>query len=461
MQPLKPSRQTSSADAQAQSLLKWRWLAFVVGLPLVVAFELFEGHSLNDPHLYWEILAYGLGVPFAGWVLLTVLARTLVRSARNEERFEQHQRFTLQLSGRQDWGELTKFVTKFPGTILPLVRASLYTYDHRQARFEFVTEWNSLGILSFGRPFVPEICAACLLHTSPRGHGLIHCPMDADDHCLPLIYDSVLVGALQLKRRPGHTFSQEQLDFMISLSPEIALAMALLIAQPRQMAQAQVDAQIKERRRITYDLHDSLAQQIGFLHLALDRLTADGEIAGNAQLQGELEQMRVIAGDAYERIRATLSLLRTQENADLVRAIAEYAATISRNARLQIDVVPVGEPFPISPMLSQNIFNLVREGLNNVEKHAHASRAQIDLIWSAENLHLILTDNGVGFDASAPSPDGHYGLAMMSERVAEMRGEFKVETSPGRGVRLHFKFPFRRFQTNPNDRSSLPVRDRL
>ncbi len=83
------------------------------------------------------------------------------------------------------------------------------------------------------------------------------------------------------------------------------------------------------------------------------------------------------------------------------------------------------------------------------------------MIWSANNLHLILTDNGVGFDPSAPSPDGHYGLAMMSERVAEMRGEFKVESSPGRGVRLHFRFPFHRFQTNPNDRSSLPVRNHI
>jgi signal transduction histidine kinase len=461
MQPPNPSKRTSSADAQAQALLKWRWLAPAVGLPLITVLELIEGHALNDPHLYLKIFTYGLTVPFVGWLLLTILARTLVRSARNEERFEQHQRFTLQLSGRQDWGELTKFVTKFPGTILPLVRASLYTYDHQQARFEFVTEWNSLGVITFGRPFVPEICVACLLHKSPRGHGLVHCPMDADDHCLPLIYDSVLVGALQLKRRPGQTFSQDQIDFMISLSPEIALAMALLIAQPRQMAQAQVDAQIKERRRITYDLHDSLAQQIGYLHLALDRLTSNGEVAGSAQLQAELEQMRLIAGDAYERIRTTLSLLRTQENADLVRAIAEYAATVSRNAHLQIDVVPVGEPLPIPPTLGQNIFNLVREGLNNVEKHARASRAQIDLIWSADNLHLILTDNGVGFDASAPSPAGHYGLAMIFERVAEMRGEFKVESSPGQGTRLHFKIPFRRFQTNPNDRSSLPVRDRL
>lgn len=461
MRPPKPSMRTSSVDAQAQSLLKWRWLVFVVGLPLVTALELIEGHPLNDSHLYREIFTYGLVIPFVCWLLLTILARTLVRSARNEDRFEQHQRFTLQLSGRQDWEELTKFVTKFPGTILPLVRASLYTYDHQQARFEFVTEWNSLGVITFGRPFVPEICTACLLHTSPRGHGLVHCPMDADDHCLPLIYDSVLVGALQLKRRPGHTFSKDQIDFMISLSPEIALAMALLIAQPRQMAQAQVDAQIKERRRITYDLHDSLAQQIGYLHLALDRLTGEGDIAGDAQLQAELEQMRVIAGDAYERIRTTLALLRTQENADLVRAIAEYAATVSRNAQLQIDVAPVGEPFPISPMLSQNIFNLVREGLNNVEKHARASRAQIDLIWSADNLHLILTDNGVGFDSSAPSPDGHYGLLMMSERVAEMRGEFRVESSPDQGTRLHFKFPFRRFQTNSRNRSSLPVRDHL
>ncbi len=422
--------------------------------------EFYEGHKITDPSLVADVFIHGLVTPFLSWALITLLAQAVTRSAKNKDQFDRHRQFTQQLTQHQAWSELTRYVTEFPGAILPVVRASLYTYEHQNAKFEFVSEWNANGVVTFGRPFVPEICDVCPLHQLQRSESLTHCHRDADDYCLSLICNNVLVGALQLKRRGGQSFTQDQVNFMTAISPEVALAMALLIAQPRQMDQVRTTAQLDERRRITYDLHDSLAQQIGYLHLALDRLTEDGDIVRSERLRADMERMRSIAGEAYDRVRSNLSILRSQENADLSRAVVDYADTVSKMAHLQIDVAVTGEPTPLSPALSQNVLNLARESLTNVEKHARASRVQIDLLWAKESLHLMLTDDGVGFDPASAPADGHYGLAMITERVKAARGELKIESAPGQGTRLLFKIPLQRPKTDDN-RSPLTESNHL
>lgn len=431
-------------------LLQWRWLVLFAGSLATIIFELYEGHHLTDPGFWWEVFLHGLLTPGIGWLLFTFLAHTITRNAKSKDQFDRHRRFTQQLTQRQAWSELTRFVTEFPGLTLSILRTSLYTYDHAKALFEFVAEWNSSGTISFGRPFVPEMCDNCPLPKLHRNQTLTHCQRDVDEYCLPLSCNNVLVGALQLKRRPGQVFTQDQVEFITAIAPEIALALALAIAFPRQMDQARASAQLDERRRITYDLHDSLAQQIGYLHLMLDRLGENDSVAQNGQLKDDLERMRVVAGEAYQRIRDTLALLRSHENSDLNQAIVEYANTVSQLARLHIEVTTVGEPTLLSPTLSQNVLNLVREGLNNVEKHAQATRAQIDLLWSAESLRLVLADNGIGFDPALASAEGHYGLTMVAERVNALRGELKIDSQPGKGTRLLFKIPLRRSPTEPN-----------
>lgn len=454
-----PSGQRSSAAVQARTLLTWRWLVLTVGVLATAVFELAEGHRFDDVGFAIEFLSYGLIVPVLSWLLLTILAQNLTRRARSEDRFERYRQFTQQLAQRQDWDELTGFVTQFAGTFLSVVRASLYTYDHHETRLEFASEWRSNGLITISHPPSPELCATCPVLRLPRDPGLVQCQRSPDAYCMLLAYNNVRIGALILQGRPAQTFDKDRTDFIAAISPEVALAMALLIAYPRAVARAQATAQLDERRRITYELHDSLAQQIGYLHLALDRVAGDDAIAQSPRLRSELEQLRVVAGDAYERIRSVLSLLRSQQIADLPQAIADYADLVSRRSHLEIGIAAQGEPPQVSPEWYQCVFNLLREGLNNVEKHARALHAHVELAWSADSLRLSLTDDGVGFDPASTPADRRYGLAMMSERAAQLHGDLKIESAPG-NTRLLLTIPYPR-PPSTNGRAISPTRDRL
>lgn len=461
MMPLLPFKHYSSKtpfleNPYLRMLLHWRWFALFIGIVVFVIIELSEGHRLDDLRLYAEILTYGLIGPFLilSWFLLTLVAHHALRRQQSEHKFELHRRFTQQLVQRQEWGELTRFVTQFPGTFLPITRASLYIYDHRDVRFEFVAEWNANGLMSFGRPF--NACPACSPVMVCKTDCLGTCAFvtqgalesEADEHCLSLSYDNLLIGMLKLKRRSREKFSQDQIDFIHTIAPEIALALGLAIAYPREMAQVRVKAQIEERYRAASDLHNTLAQQIGYLHFNLDRLTNDERLDGNEVIRVELENMRQVADEAYRHVRQTLAHLRSQEVFDLSQAIADYAQKISQLADLQIDVTTQGEPKPLPPQICQSLFDLVQEGLNNIQKHARARCVQIVLDWSADDLRLQLVDDGIGFDPAFSPRYGHYGIVMMREQVNTLRGKLVVESFPCQGTTLSFRIPFRRWNNS-------------
>ena len=415
--------------------------------PITALIELLEGHAL-DLEFGAEVLFYGVAPASAIWLLLTVLARNIDRRIQGELGFEQHQRFTEQLAQRRDWSELTKFVAQFPGNFLPVTRSALYLYNHRNVRPEFVVDWNSDALLAVGHAFSFKPCELCPLRDPPPHWRVRRClfaldsteETEPDEYCLPLAHKAVLVGILRLRVRPGQNLPPDQLDFLNTISPDMALALTLAIAHPRQIAQARLQAQIEERRHIAYELHDSLAQELGFLQLSLDRLA----ISSASIEPQELEQMRQVASAAYERIRRNLYILRSWEQSDFAQILSDHALAVGYNANLEISFTTDGEPSLLSAKASQQIFGLLQEGLNNVIKHAHAKSVAVTLNWSPTHLTLTIRDDGAGFEAQAAPPEGHYGLAMMQERTNELKGELEIESSSNRGACLTFKIPLNR-----------------
>ena len=447
-----------------QRLLQWRWLVLVASL-VIVLLELYEGHDIRDLDLWREILLYAVGLPSVIWLLLTILAHAIAQQAKVQESFEHHRHITEQLSLHREWDELTQFVTWFPNLILPVDHTAFFTYDHRSARLEFVTRWDSSSSTppSLGSSQSYNICQTCLLARPPRMHSAAACAFafgpagdkSSDEFCLPLSYNNVLVGLLRLRCRPGIMLTRDQVEFMEAMSPKIALALAFSISYPKEIAQVRREAGLDVRYQIAYELHNSLAQQIGYLHLSLDRLASDERLLRGDEVQDELEHLRVVAGDAYEQIRNTLTRLRSGQLVNLPQAIADHTRLMAQITKLQIDFTSEGEAYPLPAELGQRLFDLVREGLNNVDNHACAQHAQVRLIWSADSLHMSVVDEGVGFDPTLSPPQGHYGLVMMKELVEASGGEFTLASSPGEGTRLNFRIPIHRFPANPEAKPAL------
>jgi signal transduction histidine kinase len=100
-----------------------------------------------------------------------------------------------------------------------------------------------------------------------------------------------------------------------------------------------------------------------------------------------------------------------------------------------------------------SVFRIVQEGLSNVRRHAQASRVTISLAHtSPRNLMVSIADNGSGlaegFDLSILSAQGHYGLLGISERVALLGGNLRLQNQTEGGLQVHVEIPHPRVITN-------------
>ena len=432
--------------------LRWVWMSLMGGL--IVFRQLSERGSaaLQNPdlELLVDILLLAVTIPLLGGFLLTRLERSHSLSSEYRRRLQKYQALVQELSQRRELGELTSFLVQYPAAILPIRRTSLYIYDHHLAHLELAGDSENPGAV----PALPSsspyrICRTCLGSDKLPMHQADPCPFVAssashpvsDEFCLALSYGKVLIGTLRLTCRAGRTLTPEQIEFLNDAAPEMALALAFAIANPRQMAHVRLQTRLMEQQQTAIDLHNALAQQISFLHLGLDRLAGGNQLPSNAGLREDLEHLRLAAAEAYQQVRNTLALLLPRDSADLTQAIVDHFVKVARRAHLSHAFTTQGEPVVLPALMRRRIFGLVQEGLSNIEKYAQAQHVQVDLVWTADSLSLSIADNGKGFDPSALPGEGHYGLMMMGEIVKTMRGHFEISSSPGQGTTLEFRIP--------------------
>jgi nitrate/nitrite-specific signal transduction histidine kinase len=444
------NRQTAET-VQVQTLLRWRWIILFASIMFVAAIEWFE-HQELELHLAREFLIYGMVIPIGTWFLLTLLARHMARQVALTDELEDLHQFSRQLAYYQDRDELARFMTRFPGAILPVERVTLFQYDHLKATLEFVDEWNADGRVGESVDYAPTVANVQYvwnLSKEPGLHQACSCPLiaEANDRgsvrhiCLPLVCDTMLVGLLRLQCAPNQSVSDKQIQFLNSIASHLALALALSIAFPRQVTAAQRT----ERRQLAYELHDSLAQQIGYLHLGLDRLADDERLENAAWLQNELERLREVASDSYLQVRNNLTLLYDQGETDLVPTVESYIRSIEPHVPYKIEFRSSGTAMSLGPLATRRVFGLIQESLNNIQNHAQARQTCVALQWYASRLEITLADDGVGFDVTAAPTAGHYGLSILRERVQELHGEMSIKSVAGEGTTVQFEIPILKF----------------
>lgn len=395
-------------------LLSWRWLVFAIGIPLSLVIELIEEQG-PELDILDEVLIDGIVLPVATWFVLTFVARKMAAQVEREAALERRQQFTQRLSEHREYHDLANFLVRFPASLVPVQAASLWLFSAGQQSLQRVAAWHAVGA-----------------------------DLDAPtDLCLVLIHDNAQLGVLNLVFQPDQELTPAEREQLLSYTPDIAAALAHAIADHEQAERAYRDARAYERRRITQELHDSLAQQVFYLHLNLDQLTSDPLLARSEGLQGKLTTMREVAADVYEQIRNNLSILRAWEQVNLTEAIADMARVCGQNAAMRVDVVVQGEPAWLSPHVCEQVYSVVREALNNVVKHARAAQVKLSMDWSAEELLIRLMDNGVGFNPQLPPAEGHYGLSLMRETMEALHGELEIESAPGQGTGLTVRIPIR------------------
>lgn len=204
-----------------------------------------------------------------------------------------------------------------------------------------------------------------------------------------------------------------------------------------------LDAQEAERARIARELHDSIGQL-----LSSARMRFQGSLRSMKLLRrnlfASLEQTDTLIQRALEEVRRISHNLRPGELHDLglAAALTSMCEELQERARITVSLSTPRVPYYLSDEVQLTIYRVVQEGLNNIEKYAHASHVDVALTVSDSVLQLTITDNGIGFDRSPTHrSNGKLGLVGIQERVALLEGVCEIASNPGRGSEIRVRIP--------------------
>jgi two-component system, chemotaxis family, CheB/CheR fusion protein len=212
--------------------------------------------------------------------------------------------------------------------------------------------------------------------------------------------------------------------------------------QIRSLLRRLITVQEDERRRIARDLHDQLGQEVVGLRLRLSGILAT---ATDITLRTRLED----ALRTLEKLDQTLDFqvweLRPAglDDLGLVKTLSRFVQEWSREFGIATDFHSQGlEAVRIAHDTEINLYRITQEALNNVLKHARASRVAVVLECREDQLLLVIEDDGVGFDREAQgSKDRGIGLIGMQERAALIGGTLEIEAGPGVGTTIFVRAP--------------------
>jgi two-component system NarL family sensor kinase len=196
-----------------------------------------------------------------------------------------------------------------------------------------------------------------------------------------------------------------------------------------------LQVQENDRRRIAQDLHDSTAQHLVAVKIGLARLKSKC-LDVDPELIHELEAS---LAEASAELRSFAYLLHPPNlsNVGLVKMLQQYAKGVESRTGIQVNLKIAGDVEHIALSSRGAIYRIVQEGLANIHQHAAAKHAEIHLMHIRRCLHLTIIDDGQGMSLS---PTSGLGLPGIKERVRQLGGRFRVETS-SMGTRLKIVLP--------------------
>lgn len=198
-------------------------------------------------------------------------------------------------------------------------------------------------------------------------------------------------------------------------------------------------AVLEERAVIARELHDSIAQSLSYLRIQVTRLEKCIEQGCDARTIAE--ELKDGLSSAYRELRELIATFRLRIDergfgVALEETIAEFSEKLGFSVQLHNSLSGI----VLSGNEEMHVIRIIREALSNIERHAKASRASIEISVSPERRVMIaIRDNGRGFNP-ADVPENHFGTSIMRDRAHILHGELCLETAFGAGTTILLSF---------------------
>jgi PAS domain S-box-containing protein len=217
----------------------------------------------------------------------------------------------------------------------------------------------------------------------------------------------------------------------------------------RELSQTLMQAQERERKMISCELHDSIAQDLSTLKLYCNRL-----FETKSSLDSDT---KTLSKDVSALINQTITTVRdlaydlrphSLDDLGLVSALEVFCEEFTEKNNTVVDFQAAGiHESTLNSDIQINLYRLVMEGLNNIRKHAAASKVIIRLVGASPDVILRIEDNGKGFDVKererSTLNEKRMGLRSMKERVNLLQGQMSIHSQLNKGTEIVIKLPLK------------------
>jgi len=251
------------------------------------------------------------------------------------------------------------------------------------------------------------------------------------------------IGAVFVARDACRPFEEDEIDLVMAVGSQIGS----LLENAQLFANAEAIAVLQERERVAREVHDGLAQTLGYLNVEMgivDHLVKGGQLD---KIEVEIEQMSKVTREAYEDLRQVITDLRVPFSpaTSLRRTLREYLEEFNRRTSILCHFEGHhGLPIVLAPSVEVQVIRIVQEALTNVKKHALGCEVWLTVDATEREARVVVRDNGLGFDPEAVlAQRNQFGLRTMRERAESAGGKLTIRSAPGAGTTVSVIVPVR------------------
>jgi len=273
-------------------------------------------------------------------------------------------------------------------------------------------------------------CADCF-----AGGGAAGARMDQGVLTLPIGDGDRLRGMLLVLLKEGAPLPREKQRIVETVGHHVSNALTNM----RRAEEKHRLAVLEERSVIARELHDSIAQSLSYLNIQVTRLEKSLERGFDAR--GIADELKQGLSGAYRELRELIVTFRLRIDARGFNvALQETVAEFSAKLGFPVDLHNKLSGILLSGNEEMHVIRIIREALSNIERHAGATRASVNVAVDAcQSVTVTVSDNGRGFD-KRHTPANHFGVNIMHDRAQILDGLIEIDSAPGRGTTLRLQF---------------------
>ncbi|MCX6865110.1 MAG: sensor histidine kinase, partial [Verrucomicrobia bacterium] len=206
-----------------------------------------------------------------------------------------------------------------------------------------------------------------------------------------------------------------------------------------------LSVQEEERRKISRELHDVIAQTLSGINVRLATLKT--ESAGSiAELHKKISSTQRLVEKSVDIVHRFARELRPTvlDDLGLIPALQSFMKGFMEDTGIRVSFKVFAGIEEANGTTRTMLYRVAQEALNNVARHAKASQVEVSIKYLDGIIHMDIKDDGQGFDAdgkSNPKQHNRLGLIGMRERVEMVGGTFRVESTPGNSTTVHVEIP--------------------